>query len=759
MKAPPSAWPEAVFDAPLLRGLDDAARAIVGAAGRLHVLEPGALLFDVGDRGDGFFVLVRGTVELRSQREGETVVARQVTPGESFGDEASLALPRRAAAVATTAGLVAEIPTALFRRGAGRSGATGVWERELRALRRAATRDLLGESGLGGGLGRDDLDRLLDAARHQVYPRGERIFEVGDLSAEAHLVADGLVALQRVEPGEDGDEVVAARAYLARGDVFGEDDPVGASRRVRAVAQGATRVVGFPGEVIRDVLARNPEVAERLRRRTAERLEAQQRVVGQAAMRSTRHAFHDLYRLQVARSLLVIDNETCVRCGHCAWSCTQVHGESRLVRRGETIVARLREAPEQEPRSLLMPTACQHCVDPVCMSDCPTGAIERGPDAEVFIKEALCTGCGNCAKACPWENIRLAPRSAPTRAEGVSADVAIKCDLCRDYDGPACVLACPTGSIFRVEPSREVADVAEALGCDVAVTRARARLQVAPFVLSVVGAVALGTTLWAVRHHAAGVWSPGRGVALGAGWVALVALLGLLAHALPKRLVRVWMRRRRAAGALDPSRARSLVRPFVSVHVGLGLVGLCAAIVHAGSRLPSGVAGSLYLTWLMLCGLGLWGALAYRLLPSALARIERAGDLPEDLPRHREALVDRLHRELSGRSALVKTVADRVLLPYARASWGALALVGTRRSLAQEQACVRARVEAMLQGRGADKLHGLDALVGTAVELRALPARRLLHGALRGWLLPHVMLTGIVVVLATVHVAAMGFGP
>jgi Fe-S-cluster-containing dehydrogenase component/CRP-like cAMP-binding protein len=768
-----AAWPAEVFEAPLLRGLDGAARALLSAAGRLHTLPPAHALFDADDRGDGFFVVVRGAVELHSSCEGAAThdTVRRLEAGESFGEEASLGLPRRARAVTTTSTLVAEIPTALFRRGAGRSersGAQRLWDRELRTLRRVATRDLLQES-LLGGLGPDDLDRLLDAARHETHARGDQIFEVGASATEAYLVADGLVALQTVA-GKGTDDAVTVHGHRGRGDLFGDTECANGRYTVRAVAMGATRVMAVPSAVLHGVLARNPQLHARVRRMADERRASRAGVVAQAALRTTRHAFQDLYRMQVARSLLVIDQDTCVRCGHCAWSCAQVHGTSRLVRRGETVVARLTHTLDDGPRSLLLPNACQHCTDPVCMTDCPTGAIERGQAGEVFITDALCTGCGNCAKACPWENIRLAPRPAlkETGSEGsvtLGPDVAIKCDLCRDYDGPACVRGCPTASIMRIDPSRELVEVAEVSRSPAAVaaqppardgrgSRALAS-GLAAVALCCVAAIALGLAAWGLRNHEAGLWSPGVGPGADAGWVALVALVGLLGHAIPKRCVKLWTRRRETSTA-RPTHVRSLVRPFVRVHVGLGVVGLAAAIMHAGPRMPSGVAGSLYLTWLMLCGLGLWGAFAYRVLPAALGRLEREGALPEDLPRRREALVDRMHRELSGRSDLVKTVADRVLLPYARAPWGALALVLCRRSLAAEQARLRGRVAAMLQGRGADKLHGVDALIRTVVEQRALPARRLLHAALRGWLLPHIMLTGIVVVLAVVHVVAMG---
>ncbi|MFH1086149.1 MAG: 4Fe-4S binding protein, partial [Chloroflexota bacterium] len=54
---------------------------------------------------------------------------------------------------------------------------------------------------------------------------------------------------------------------------------------------------------------------------------------------------------------------------------------------------------------------------------------------------ALCTGCGACVAACPFDAIVL--------AEGCA--VAVKCDTC---DGsPACVESCPRGAlIWRLAP-------------------------------------------------------------------------------------------------------------------------------------------------------------------------------------------------------------------------------------------------------------------------------------------------------------------
>jgi hypothetical protein len=58
----------------------------------------------------------------------------------------------------------------------------------------------------------------------------------------------------------------------------------------------------------------------------------------------------------------------------------------------------------------------------------------------------------------------------------------------------------------------------------------------------------------------------------------------------------------------------------------------------------------------------------------------------------------------------------------------------------------------MLAGRGAGKLDRIPALVRLAVEMRALPARRVLAGLLRAWTPLHVSATGVALVLFVVHV-------
>ena len=761
--------PAEVFETPLLRGLDDQARAALRAAGRMRTLSAGQPLYAEQEDADSVFVVLEGALELQTIRRGDDApsAVRQAEVGHTVGEESCLGIARRATATATAPCRVAELPATLFVRGFGRSGASSVADRELRILIRSATEDLLRTLALTRDLSRTDLELVLDAVTHEPCERGQRIFGEGEAATEAFLVVDGLVQLQT-----EHDDAVQVQAYLTRGDMFGDAESLAAGvRTTTAVAIGTSRILRLPASTLRTLVDRNPALLDRIRRISGEREELQREVVGSTAAQTTRHVFQDLYRMQMARSLLVIDQDSCVRCGHCAWSCAATHeGVSRLVRRGDKVVTRLPVMGEA-PKSLLVPNSCQHCRNPACMIDCPTGAIGRDPRGEVFIRPELCTGCGACAKACPWDNIQMAPRSGRSVAQARSETVAVKCDLCRDYEGPACVQACPTAAIVRLEPEADVADVARVLGRP-AVQEPRRR---APDLRALVGSVgaALGvtTSVALARRHEQAAWTPGQGTAAVAGWVALLGLLAATAYALPKRRPRLWLRRRvrdrraELAEHRKPARARpvrSRMRPLFSIHMLSGWLMVAAVAGHAGLRWVhdgTGVSGALGWCAALVGVLGLWGAVAYAVLPSRLTRIEREGALPEDLAAKKIELHDRLYREISGRSDLVKVLARRLLLPYAGRPLGWLTLALSGRSLASEQARLRGRVQELLQGRGEDKLAGLDDLLRTVVDIRALPLRRVLTVAMRAWLVPHIIATSVLWVLVLAHLVVVWGGP
>ena len=82
--------------------------------------------------------------------------------------------------------------------------------------------------------------------------------------------------------------------------------------------------------------------------------------------------------------------------------------------------------------------ACNHCVDPACVANCPTGAMhKREEDGIVESDHSVCIGCGTCAQSCPY--------GAPVVADDLG--YAMKCDFCRPRvergEEPLCVCSCP----------------------------------------------------------------------------------------------------------------------------------------------------------------------------------------------------------------------------------------------------------------------------------------------------------------------------
>ena len=144
---------------------------------------------------------------------------------------------------------------------------------------------------------------------------------------------------------------------------------------------------------------------------------------------------------------MMINMDRCTRCDECVKACAASHDNNpRFVRHG----------PQFGP--FMVANACMHCVDPVCMIGCPTGAIHRNvQDGQVIINDDTCIGCGSCANSCPYNNIRLV--EIRDGSGGYIMDEqsntplvkATKCDLCADQlGGPACQRACPNDALIRI---------------------------------------------------------------------------------------------------------------------------------------------------------------------------------------------------------------------------------------------------------------------------------------------------------------------
>lgn len=157
---------------------------------------------------------------------------------------------------------------------------------------------------------------------------------------------------------------------------------------------------------------------------------------------------------------MLIDLERCTRCDDCVRACATTHDNNpRFLRQGPT------------HNQVMIANACMHCVDPVCMIGCPTGAIAR--DAEVGtvrIDDHTCIGCSTCANSCPYSAIRMVEIREPGGAvyidEATQLPIlkATKCDYCTgQLTGPACQAACPHDALVRVDMGK-VGQVAAWLG-------------------------------------------------------------------------------------------------------------------------------------------------------------------------------------------------------------------------------------------------------------------------------------------------------
>ena len=141
------------------------------------------------------------------------------------------------------------------------------------------------------------------------------------------------------------------------------------------------------------------------------------------------------------RHAMVIDQAHCVGCDACVHACADTHGGvPRFVRAGPCT------------GGYAIANACMHCEEAPCLVNCPTDAIFRKFSGEVVISEVLCVGCGTCAVACPYDNIRLVEMGADAEQKEQASPVAVKCDLCIDQKGgPACVRACPHDALGRLD--------------------------------------------------------------------------------------------------------------------------------------------------------------------------------------------------------------------------------------------------------------------------------------------------------------------
>jgi len=91
---------------------------------------------------------------------------------------------------------------------------------------------------------------------------------------------------------------------------------------------------------------------------------------------------------------------------------------------------------------LIRKDSCLHCEDPGCLLACPApGAVVQYENGIVDFDQDKCIGCQYCVSGCPFDIPRFDSKTKKV----------YKCTMCVDRISnamePACVKACPTGSI------------------------------------------------------------------------------------------------------------------------------------------------------------------------------------------------------------------------------------------------------------------------------------------------------------------------
>jgi Fe-S-cluster-containing dehydrogenase component/CRP-like cAMP-binding protein len=248
-------------------------------------------------------------------------------------------------------------------------------------------------------------------------------------------------------------------AYLGKGQVFGWEELVESHETGESVtwrhslrAVGYVDVLRIPVEVVKRLILPNCGLKSSKDSQSAIRgstkLTAGNPESEISDSDSRRLDFLADHRFLNGTQTMLINLDRCTRCDDCVRACAATHDNNpRFIRQG----------PKHE--NLMVANACMHCVDPVCMIGCPTGAIARDSETgTVRINDRTCIGCATCANSCPYEAIRMVEIREPGGAflvdEATQQPIlkATKCDFCAgQLTGPACQNACPHDALVRID--------------------------------------------------------------------------------------------------------------------------------------------------------------------------------------------------------------------------------------------------------------------------------------------------------------------
>lgn len=135
-----------------------------------------------------------------------------------------------------------------------------------------------------------------------------------------------------------------------------------------------------------------------------------------------------------------IDQRTCIGCHACTVACKTEHEVP--VGSFRTWVKYVDKGDYPATTREFGVMRCNHCTNAPCVTICPTQALFKRDDGIVDFDNSRCIGCKACMQGCPYDAIYIDDNT----------HTAAKCNFCahRIDDGmePACVVVCPTESIW-----------------------------------------------------------------------------------------------------------------------------------------------------------------------------------------------------------------------------------------------------------------------------------------------------------------------
>ena len=443
-----------------------------------------------GEYDENCHVILSGMVQVGLPRGGGGRGNRIIlSDGEVFGEIAAMSgAPRTADIIAMKPSVILNISRSSMFQLLDKFGSI---KKKMDALyRERALRNQLMKVPMFSGVSESFVDRLVDRVTLNSYSKGDLIFSEGDDADAFYLIRYGFVKVSQNNNGKE-----KALAYLKEGHCFGEMALLneGEKRMATISAINRVEVIKIAVEDFANLLSSNPGIRRNLESAAGQREERNLQISQDTNLANALQSTIEDGVIST-KSLLIMDTTKCVQCDTCVEACAALHnGKSRLVRNGAKISS-----------FIFIPTSCRNCEDPTCMAQCPTGAITRDSNGEIYHKD-FCIGCGGCARNCPFGNISIVEleqdsqngairrifsflfNSTEAGEERGNADLnrgpegdketmernkvdsgirkrkkrrrAVKCDMCRGFSQMGCVYNCPTGAARRVNPTEYFSDL------------------------------------------------------------------------------------------------------------------------------------------------------------------------------------------------------------------------------------------------------------------------------------------------------------